>query len=115
MAENRNGTIDSWRGRWALVTGASAGIGWALAEELAAGGAHLILTARRRERLDQLAQSLRDRHGISTEVCTADLTLPDAPREIFAFTEGKGITVDLLVNNAGLGDYGEFHSSHLDK
>jgi short-subunit dehydrogenase len=115
MAENGNGTIDSWRGRWALVTGASAGIGWALAEELAAGGAHLVLTARRRDRLDQLAQSLRRCHGISIEVCTADLTQPDAPGEILAFTESKGITVDLLVNNAGLGDYGEFHASDLGK
>lgn len=109
------GKIDSWRGRWALVTGASAGIGWAIAEELAAGGANLVLTARRRERLDQLATSLSEKHKIATEVVTADLTRADAPDEIFRFTEGKGLIVDLLVNNAGLGDYGEFHSSALEK
>jgi len=49
--------MDLWRGKWALVTGASAGIGWELAEELATGGANLVLTARRRERLEELARS----------------------------------------------------------
>lgn len=115
MAEKSNGTTAAWRGRWALVTGASAGIGWALAEELAGGGANLVLTARRRDRLEQLEQALRQKHGISTEICTADLTHPEAPGEIFRFTESKGLTIDLLVNNAGLGDYGEFHASDLEK
>jgi len=115
MPAHRNGSTGSWRGRWALVTGASAGIGWALAEELAAGGTHLVLTARRRDRLEQLAQTLQQRHHISTEVFTADLTLSTAPAEIFAFTESKQIIVDLLVNNAGLGDYGEFYAAGLEK
>jgi uncharacterized protein len=74
-----------------------------------------VLTARRRDRLDQLAGTLRQRHGINTEVCTADLTEPNAPSEIYRFTEGKGLVIDLLVNNAGLGDYGEFHASELEK
>ena len=100
--------MNRWKGKWAVVTGASAGIGRALAEELAAGGTHLVLTARRRERLEQLAQQLREKHGVSAEVMVADLSQASAPQEIFRFTQEKNIGVDLLVNNAGFGVYGEF-------
>lgn len=99
-----------WRGKWALVTGASAGIGVALAEELAAGGTNLVLTARRKDRVDALAQRLTSSYKIQTQVFTADLTDPAAPEKIFAFTHDKGIEIDLLINNAGFGKYGEFHS-----
>ena len=104
-----------WRGKWALVTGASAGIGKALAEDLAVGGANLVLTARRRERLEALAQELRAKHKIQTEIFVADLTRASAPREIFDFTEGKGLAIDLLVNNAGFGQYGELHEVEVEK
>ncbi len=100
--------MERWRGKWALVTGASAGIGWALADQLAAGGAHLGRTARRRERLEQLAATLRSRNKVRIEVIAADLAQISAPEEIFAFTQAQGIAVDLLVNNAGFGAYGEF-------
>src|SRR5712691_246881 len=104
----RRDTMTPWQGKWALVTGASAGIGWALAAELAAGGTNLVLTARRRERLEQLAGQLRGEHKISVEILAADLVRPAAPEEVFAFTQGKGIAVELLVNNAGFGAFGEF-------
>jgi uncharacterized protein len=104
-------TPSPWHGKWALVTGASSGIGWALAEELAAGGAHLVLTARRHQRLTQLRKKLRTAHGIRVEILSADLNQTTAPDEIFAFTNDRGIVVDLLVNNAGLGSYGEFSAS----
>jgi short-subunit dehydrogenase len=96
-----------WRDRWALVTGASAGIGVALAKELAAGGTHLVLTARRRERLDELARTLQEKHRIQTRVFVADLAQIDAPEKIYAYTREEGIAVDLLINNAGFGQYGE--------
>jgi short-subunit dehydrogenase len=96
-----------WQGKWALVTGASAGIGVALAMELAAGGTHLVLTARRRDRLAQLSGKLKAAHGIQTEIIVADLAQHDAPEKIYAFTREKGIAVDLLINNAGFGLYGE--------
>ncbi len=100
-----------WKGKWALVTGASAGIGVALARELAAGGTNLVLTARRKERLVKLARELAASHKISAEILAADLAQPKAPEEILAFTQAKKIEIDLLVNNAGFGSYGEFTSS----
>src|SRR5712664_1704988 len=97
-----------WAGKWALVTGASAGIGAALARELAASGTNLVLTARRKERLEQLAQELSTAHKVRVEVFAADLAQTDAPQQIFAFTLAKQIDVELLINNAGFGAYGEF-------
>jgi short-subunit dehydrogenase len=102
--------IARWQDKWALVTGASAGIGVALAEELALGGTNLVLTARRKDRLDTLAQRLAATHKVRTEVFPADLADPSAPEKIFAFTTEKGIEIDLLINNAGFGRYGEFPS-----
>lgn len=99
-----------WSGKWALVTGASAGIGKALAEELASGGTNLILTARRRERLEALAQQLSAQNKIRTEVVVADLAQPDAPQKMLEFAKEHAIEIDLLINNAGFGAYGAFHT-----
>lgn len=105
----------AWQGKWALVTGASAGIGEAIAVELAEAGVNLILTARRRERLDALAERLRLAHSIQVQVIVADLVQSEAPQQIFDATEGMGTEVELLVNNAGFGGYGEFLRSDLDR
>lgn len=107
--------MSRWEDRWALVTGASAGIGWALAEQLAADGAKLVLAARRRDRLEELAQKLVSSHNAVVEVVAADLSRPGGAGQLFAWTEGKGIAPDLLVNNAGFGIYGEFHQASLDR
>ena len=104
-----------WAGKWALVTGASAGIGVALARELAAGGANLVLTARRKERLEQLAKELSAAHKIRVEVFAADLAQQDAPQQIFSFTLAKQIEIELLVNNAGFGAYGEFATGETQR
>ena len=86
-----------WRGKWALVTGASAGIGVALATQLAAGGTHLVLTARRRrDRLEELSRKLKAAIDIQTEILVADLAQAAAPEKIYEFTRQKGIAVDLL-------------------
>ncbi len=110
LSPRNRSTARTWFGRWALVTGASAGIGAALAEELASGGTNLVLTARRKDRLDGLAQRLSSSCKVQTEVLPADLVDHTAPEKIFAFTEEKGIAIDLLINNAGFGQYGEFPS-----
>ncbi len=107
--------IDTWKDKWALVTGASAGIGGEIATALAAGGTKLVLTARRRERLEELAGRLRTAHGVTIEIVTADLNDDAAPRHIHSFTVDRGIAVELLVNNAGFGAYGEFREHALEK
>jgi hypothetical protein len=99
--------LEDFRCKWALVTGASSGIGAALARELASRGARLILTARRRERLEALAGELGAK-GTETRIVAADLNDPAAPQQIYGATEGAGLTVDILINNAGLGQYGAF-------
>lgn len=103
-----------FRGKWALVTGASAGIGAALARDLATHGANLVLTARRKERLEALAAELAAK-GIETRIVVADLNDPAAPEQIYQATEGAGFTVDILVNNAGLGQFGAFHQSPVEQ
>ena len=102
--------MKDWRGKWALITGASAGIGVALAEELASGGTNLVLTARRKDRLAELARRLTATHKINSELFPADLADSNAPEMIFSFAREKGIEIDLLINNAGFGQYGEFPS-----
>ena len=110
MSHRMPRTSSNWFGKWALITGASAGIGVALAKELALGGTKLVLTARRKDRLEELAGTLTATYKISTEVILADLADSNAPEKIFAFTKEKGIEIDLLINNAGFGQYGEFSS-----
>src|SRR5262249_5373415 len=95
----------TWSGKWALVTGASAGIGKALAEELAAGGANLVLTARRLDRLQDLAGAFAEKYKVRVEVFAADLLEPPASQEIFDFTRQRGLAIDILVNNAGFGAF----------
>jgi short-subunit dehydrogenase len=106
-------TLD-FNDKWALVTGASAGIGIALARELASHGAKLILTARRKDRLEALAAALSAK-GTEVRIVVADLNEPNAAEQIFAATEGAGLTVDILVNNAGLGQFGAFAQSDIEQ
>jgi uncharacterized protein len=91
------------RGRHALVTGASSGLGADFARELAARGAGLTLVARREERLRELQRELGGRQRARIEVIVLDLTAPGAPDELLAATAGAGHPVDVLVNNAGYG------------
>src|SRR5215471_18175571 len=107
--------MSEWKGKTALVTGASYGIGEAFARRLAADGANVIVTARSRDRLDVLATELRSRGGVEVEVIEADLASHAAPEEIFRATEGRGRQVDLLINNAGFGAVGNFVEIALER
>ncbi len=98
-----------------LITGASSGIGLEFARVFAAEGAQLVLVARSGEKLRQLAEELRARHGTRSEVVIADLQRPEAPREIEAALTQAGLAVDVLVNNAGFGDRGHVADLPLER
>jgi uncharacterized protein len=98
-------------GRTALVTGASAGIGTALADVFAENGFAVVLTARREDRLNEVARALSTKHSVETSVIAADLADAGAPSRLFEETERRGIVVDALVNNAGYGVPGSFRKS----
>jgi len=96
----------------ALVTGASGGIGEQFARQLAAHGASLALAARSTDRLYALAAELRQAHpAASINVITCDLSDPGGPQQLVDDLTAAGTTIDLLVNNAGIGSYGRFASS----
>ncbi|NCJ05239.1 SDR family NAD(P)-dependent oxidoreductase [Synechococcales cyanobacterium C] len=99
----------------ALITGASSGIGAAFARELAARKMDLILVARSQARLEQLATELQNQFGIEATVLVQDLTLPQAANHIFEAVQARNLQVDLLINNAGFGDYGGFAQRPVDR
>jgi short-subunit dehydrogenase len=90
-------------GKVALVTGASSGIGECFARRLAERKANLVITARRTDRLEKLAEELRKAHGVEVTVIALDLGSVDAAKTLFEKTEGAGTKVDVLINNAGFG------------
>ena len=99
---------------YALITGASSGIGEEIAKNLAKKGYNLILTARREDLLDKLAQDLRKKYNIDVSVIAKDLSKYETPKEILSFCEKNNYRVDLLVNNAGYGIKTSFHETSLE-
>jgi len=97
----------------ALITGASAGLGREYARLFAKDGHDLVLVARRRERLDELARELAAAHGTTCMVIAADLAAPSAGQQIADQVQAAGRTIDFLVNNAGLGKRGPFAQSDV--
>jgi short-subunit dehydrogenase len=98
----------SFSGTWVLVSGASSGIGEEFARQMAREGAHLVLTARSTERLEQLARKLGAAHHVETQVVAADLAEPGGAEQVCRTVERMGVRIEHLVNNAGFGDIGPF-------
>ena len=94
-----------------LITGASAGIGAAFARALAARGHDLVLTARRTDRLEALAEAMQREHGIRCTVLTADLADPHAVEQLCQTLDQQNLKVDWLINNAGYGVPGRFDAN----
>jgi uncharacterized protein len=99
----------------ALVTGASGGIGEDLARELAARNYNLVLVARSADKLEALGQELRQKYGIESTSISMDLSTPDATDRLTRELETRNLTIDVLVNNAGFADYGEFWNLDANK
>ncbi|GAA5178035.1 SDR family oxidoreductase [Niveibacterium umoris] len=99
------------KGAWALVTGASSGLGEDFARELAAQGMNLVLAARTRVPMEALASALRSAHGVEVVVESIDLSLPESADELQRRIAARGIQIEVLINNAGFGVYGEFVST----
>jgi short-subunit dehydrogenase len=98
-----------------LITGASSGIGRELAREFAASGSNLIVVARGEAQLDDFAREIRAQHAVRVDVLPKDLSQPGAAESLDADLRGAGLTVDVLVNNAGFGAHGLFAELDLER
>jgi short-subunit dehydrogenase len=99
----------------ALVTGASSGIGEALARRIARERRNLVLVARRADRLEALARDLATAHGIEAVAIPSDLMQPHGPAALVGELDRRGLEVEWLVNNAGFGTFGRFHELPVER
>ena len=106
--------MNFYRNKTALVTGASSGIGAEFARALARKGCDLILVARREDKLRDLADQLIAKHRIKAEVIAHDLSDEWASRAIFDEVNQRGLSVDILINNAGFATQGDFETTDAD-
>ena len=102
-----------YEGKKALITGASAGIGYALSEELAKRGSEVIITARRKDRLDALAQKI-EKAGGKVGIFAEDLSMPESGKKLYDQIKSAGLNIDILINNAGYGRWGDLTSHERD-
>ncbi|USB33121.1 SDR family oxidoreductase [Paenibacillus sp. YPG26] len=98
----------NFQGKWALVTGASSGIGEQFARQLAKQGSHLVLAARSLNKLESLASELKTKYAIQAKVVSIDLSQEGAPSELYHQCKRLGVDIELLINNAGFATHGFF-------
>lgn len=98
-----------------LITGASSGIGEAFARKLAARGRNVLLVARSEDKLITLCNELGRVNRVRAQYFALDLSQPESPIELFRETQRRGLTIDMLVNNAGFGSFGDFSKLELER
>jgi short-subunit dehydrogenase len=106
---------DVFRGTTALVTGASSGLGEEFSRELARRHANLVLTARSRDKLEELAADLARVNGVKTHVIVQDLAEPDGALALSRELKARNLTIDHLINNAGFGSSGRFETMDVER
>lgn len=99
----------------ALITGASGGLGLSFVNIFARDGYDVVLVARNAERLEEIKNEIEKKYNIRATVVPKDLCKPNGAQEVYDATREAGIKIDVLVNNAGFGDFGEFHKSDINK
>ncbi len=99
---------------FALITGASSGIGRVLLDHFAAEGIDMVITARDEAALTKAAEEIKSKHGVSVFVIPADLSVPGEAARLFEEISAREIQIEYLVNNAGFGNYGLFHEAETD-
>jgi len=104
-------TVPENQSKTALITGASAGIGYSLAKLFARDQFDLVLVSRDRKRLEEVAAELESSYKCRTAVVPKDLTISRAPDELYEELQNNSVDIDVLVNNAGVGAHGAFHKS----
>jgi short-subunit dehydrogenase len=107
-------TEDLFRGRWALITGASSGLGEEFAKQLARMGCHLVLTSRSRERLLVLGAQLGEAHSVQCRVIDADLASEAGMASLLEQLDSLGVEIDHVIANAGFGAWGPFDEAELE-
>lgn len=100
---------------YTLITGASSGIGLELAKVFAQQGHHLILVARNTDKLHKLSAELESQYAIQAEVFYSDLSVTGASQQLFQGIQRRGLAVENLINNAGIGDHGAFADAELER
>lgn len=95
----------------ALITGASSGLGYELCKQFALDNINIVLVARNKTRLKEVSDELERDYGISVIAIPIDLSAPDAAKQLHSKVQEKGLSIDYLVNNAGIGFYGQFCES----
>src|SRR6266702_397351 len=106
---------NSFAGKWALITGASSGLGLEFADLLAARKVNLVLVARRQEPMEKLASDLRRKYGVDVLVEAIDLASPGAASRLKNSLDAKSVAIDILLNNAGYGLHGDFLEMPIER